>query len=68
MTFEEAFALYPYDVECIAAETGIAPNEVDHLINELMERKHAEKLVTKRREYNARYRQQLRGFRQGRSA
>ena len=49
MTFEEAFSLYPYDVERIAAETGIAPNEVDHLINELMERRYQKRHQYRRR-------------------
>jgi transcription initiation factor IIE alpha subunit len=68
MSFEEAFTRHPYDVERIAEETGLAPSEVDRLINELMERKHAKRLVTKRREHNARYRYQLRGKRAGGAA
>jgi hypothetical protein len=49
MTFSEAFALYPYDVERIAAESGLAPPEVDHLINELMERRYEKRIAYRRR-------------------
>lgn len=36
MTFEQAFATYGPDVERIAAETGIAPPDVDRRINAAM--------------------------------
>jgi len=49
MTFSEAYALYPYDVERIAEETGIAPSEVDRLVNELMERRHQKRMAYRRR-------------------
>lgn len=62
MNFSEAFLLYPYDVERIAAETGIEPPEVDHLINKRMDEKHA------RRVKNARARADLSEIRARRPA
>jgi hypothetical protein len=71
MTFEDAFTLFPYDVEHIALETGIKPGEVDHLINTEMNRLYAEKAEAARayqREYNLRTRARLREIRAGRQA
>lgn len=71
MTFEDAFTLFPYDVERIALETGIKPPEVDHLINTEMNRLYAEKAEEARayqREYNLRTRARLREIRAGRQA
>lgn len=49
MTFLDAFALYPYDVERIAEVTGLAPSEVDHLINDLMNRRYQKRVQYSRR-------------------
>jgi DNA-binding IclR family transcriptional regulator len=49
MTFLDAFALYPYDVERIAEVTGLAPSEVDRLINDLMERRYQKRVQYSRR-------------------
>lgn len=49
ISFEEAFTQHPYDVERIAEETGLAPPEVDRLINELVERRHHKRIAYRRR-------------------
>lgn len=67
-TFLEAYEKHGPDVERIAQALGIAPSEADRLINAEMERKHAHRLVTARREQNARYREQIRGIRARRPA
>ncbi len=63
MTFLEAYTIHGPDVERIAEDLGITPPEADRLVNEEIERKFAHRLVTTRREYNARVRDQLRGIR-----
>ncbi|KQQ72949.1 hypothetical protein ASF70_15900 [Rhizobium sp. Leaf321] len=44
MIFRNAFALYGPDVERISSETGIAPHEVDCLINAAMNAAYLERL------------------------
>lgn len=44
MTFLEAYTIHGPDVEAIAKLLGIAPAEADRLINEEMNRRHAEVL------------------------
>ncbi|OCJ05297.1 hypothetical protein A6U87_14940 [Rhizobium sp. AC44/96] len=49
MTFTEAFTLYPYDVERIAAETGMSPPVVDREINKLMQCRHDQRVKAEKR-------------------
>lgn len=49
MTFLEAFTKFGPDVERIAKALGITPPEADRLINELMERRHQQRVQRGRR-------------------
>lgn len=56
-TFTTLYAEYGPDVELIAKELGIQPSSVDRLINQAMERKHAQKVKDEaEREYQRQYR------------
>jgi hypothetical protein len=54
ITFEQAFALYGPDVERIAAETGIAPPDVDRLVNGAMTDRYIQRRKDRISEYKRR--------------
>lgn len=55
MTFEQAFATYGPDIERIASETGIAPPDVDRLVNGAM----TDRYIQRRKDRISEYKRQV---------